>query len=484
MQRRLFSPLTLRAAALASAALLALPAPAPASAAELGDVAVRSYVGQQLSADIELVALTADDMNKLPVRLASADVYRGANLTMDPALSGLRLSVVQRDQRWFLHATTLKAIDAGHVYLYLELGSGEHQVVREATVWLTADPHPAPPPTPVVAAAAAVVVAPEAVTSVPPPPLKPHAKPDAQAAGPSAAKLSASSEVKPDAALIAAIARAHPQDATARAAAPALPKAAAAFTPAQSKEVADIKPAPSKEAAVAKPASSKETVAAKPDPSKEAAAIKPATPKEAPAAAHEAGAGAAAPHEAPAGKSHGQRVADAGLPAALRDPAPGARVAGASAAPSCPVKPLRIGAKECVALDYHNTVLTSKIDELEDKVRVLQTALEGPRPKPAPAPSSVQGQSASAGQAGMTKLKYRDKKDKKDKPQDHGPKTWIWVAGGVAALAAGGGIFYGLRKRKAKQGGGVLKIWQGWRKKKSKQEALPAATPEEFMEPQ
>src|SRR5471032_2769948 len=160
MQRRFLSPFSLRAGALVCAALLA----APLTAAELGDVAVRSFVGQQLAADIELLGLAPDELTGLPVRLASADVYSGANLTPDPVLASLRLSVVKRDQRWFLHMTTLRQVDANHLYLYLELGSGEHQVVREATVWLAPDPHPAPPPPPIVVAApdapATVVAAP------------------------------------------------------------------------------------------------------------------------------------------------------------------------------------------------------------------------------------------------------------------------------------------------------------------------------------
>src|SRR5471032_3359899 len=165
MQRRFLSPFSLRAGALVCAALLA----APLTAAELGDVAVRSFLGQQLAADIELVGLAPDELSNLPVRLASADVYSGANLTPDPVLASLRLSVVKRDQRWFLHMTTLRPVDTNHLYLYLELGSGEHQVVREATVWLAPDPHPAPPPPPMAMAAAEPPA--QVVSAAPPKPV-------------------------------------------------------------------------------------------------------------------------------------------------------------------------------------------------------------------------------------------------------------------------------------------------------------------------
>src|SRR5471030_1960369 len=229
MQRNFLSPLTLRAGALACAALLAAPAPA----AELGDVAVRSFVGQQLAADIELVGLTLDEMNGLPVRLASADVYSGANLTPDPVLASLRLSVVRRDQRWFLHMTTLRPVDANHLYLYLELGSGEHQVVREATVWLAPDPHPAPPPVVVAAPELPVKAAPpKSVAKVAPKPALSTSQAMAPKTSPAAA-MDAPQKATPSAAMdtpqktTSAAAADTPQKTTSAAATEPPPKAAA-----------------------------------------------------------------------------------------------------------------------------------------------------------------------------------------------------------------------------------------------------------------
>src|SRR5476649_1908480 len=197
MQRKSLSPLTLRAGALACAALLA----SPVTAAELGEVAVRSFVGQQLAADVELLGLAPDEMNGLAVRLASSDVYSGANLAPDPVLSSLHLSVVKRDQRWFLHMVTLRPVDVNHLYLYLELGSGEHQVVREATVWLAPDPHPAPPPPPIVVAApelptkAVAAAAPKAA-----PKIAPKAPPATSSDAPPKSPLAAAPDVPPKAA--------------------------------------------------------------------------------------------------------------------------------------------------------------------------------------------------------------------------------------------------------------------------------------------
>jgi hypothetical protein len=120
-----------------------------AQAAELGEPVVRSHVGQPLVADIELTAL-ADPAQAVVVRMASADVYRGANIGMHPVLSGLNMSVMRREGgRQFLHITSVRAVDTEYVHLFLDLIEGNKRNVRAATLWLTPDPNPAPVPAPV-----------------------------------------------------------------------------------------------------------------------------------------------------------------------------------------------------------------------------------------------------------------------------------------------------------------------------------------------
>jgi hypothetical protein len=122
-----------------AAASLVLP---PIMAAELGEVAVLSHVGQPLLAEIELTALAPEDASGLAVRLASPDVYRGGGISMDPALQTLTISPLERGGRQYVRVATRQAIQAGHVHLYLLLGNGSGAVVRLGTLWLT----PAPPP--------------------------------------------------------------------------------------------------------------------------------------------------------------------------------------------------------------------------------------------------------------------------------------------------------------------------------------------------
>lgn len=115
--------------------------PACVRAAELGEVRVTSHIGQPLTADIELTTLD-DPAVPVGVRIASPDIYSGAGLALPPVLSSVTLSVTRRDDRQFIHVTSLRPVDADHVHLYLDLVERGQHVVRLATVWLTPDPTP------------------------------------------------------------------------------------------------------------------------------------------------------------------------------------------------------------------------------------------------------------------------------------------------------------------------------------------------------
>ena len=119
-----------------------------ARAAELGESVVRSHIGQPLVADIELTAL-ADPAVPVGVRMANADIYRGANLAMHPILANLTMSVMRRDGRQYLHITSVRPVDSDALHLFLDLSEGSRRNVRAVTLWLTPDPAPpAPPPPP------------------------------------------------------------------------------------------------------------------------------------------------------------------------------------------------------------------------------------------------------------------------------------------------------------------------------------------------
>ena len=162
--------------------ILALPLLAAAlcgapRAAELGEIKVNSHIGQQLSADIELVDLTAADLADIQARLANPDVFKGANVAMPPALGGLYISIAKRDNKRFLHLTTLQPVNAEALHLFLELNSGGRQIIRAASLWLTPEPPGQRPVTvaampaaePVTLAAAAAKPAAPAPAAVSPP---------------------------------------------------------------------------------------------------------------------------------------------------------------------------------------------------------------------------------------------------------------------------------------------------------------------------
>ena len=323
------SPLFHSIRALACAVLLA----SVAQAAELGDISVRSFIGQPLAADIELVSLAPDEINALQVRLAQADVFRGANIAMNPALASVRMSVVKRDQKQFLHVTTTRAIDTDYVHLYVEMSAAGRQDVRLATVWLQADPNPAPPP--VQAPLATALTATEAGQIA------------AQAKAERAAKAA-------DAALVAA--------------------SAATSTPVRDR----ARPAPmpsSHESEVGVPAVTRALVAplrrtplsstVRDLPERIAGAIgspRP-VPNKRPASKEEAQGDAAVP----------VKVAQALLPLPSLPLPKGIKRQEAPAA----CTPSGASAKECAALDNHSAALSSKLVELEGKVKVLQGALGG-----------------------------------------------------------------------------------------------------------
>jgi pilus assembly protein FimV len=116
-----------------------------AGAAEMGEAQVRSYIGQQLVADIELTMLAAP-ATPVQVRLAHPNVYRGANIGMPHVLSTLNMTVTQRDGRQFLHVTSLAPVESSRLHLYLELADGAQRDVRLVTLTMAPNPNPNPPP--------------------------------------------------------------------------------------------------------------------------------------------------------------------------------------------------------------------------------------------------------------------------------------------------------------------------------------------------
>ncbi|MGW8391082.1 type IV pilus assembly protein FimV [Pseudoduganella sp. HUAS MS19] len=381
-------------------------------AAELGEIKVNSHIGQQLSADIELVDLTAADLADIQARLANPDVFKGANVAMPPALGGLYISVAKRDNKRFLHLTTLQPVNADALHLFLELNSGGRQIIRAASLWLTPEP-----PAQRTARVAAMPA------SEPMPPLVAAAKPPAPAAAPPVSVDSGEAGLNE----AARRAFAHRQqvamaNARERSADPAPQAVSATEAKVEAARKAEMTPSPRKSAA------------------------KPA-------------------------------AADAAAPAAMAAPTPAGptprapAVAAASTLSCAPAKQVEAQRRQCEAM-------TSKLADIEGKVRRLQNAIVTPTPVPAPAapkdeavPAMPAAAPVKPGAApvkpGATPVKPAVAADLAANPR----QRLIMIAGGVfVGLAALGGLIYFLRKRQAK---GPLKIWQSFRKKRKAEDDVP-----------
>jgi pilus assembly protein FimV len=364
------------------------------SAAELGDIAPRSYIGQPLAVDIDLVALTPEEVAGLQVRLADGNVYRGANVTMNPALASVRMQVERRGTRSVLHVTTTRAVDADYVHLYVELGVPGKQDVRLATVWLQKDPNP---PAPVAVAPLAPAMPPaSAMTPAQAEQITAQAR-AARLAGSGAARTApqtAPSATTGASAATGSVAKSAGAEA-------ALSSGAASGASTAAAQVAGQATNSAAGAASSAPLRDRSKPAPLPSVHESETGV-PGEVKAAGQARRIAGVWVGAdgkvlktpPREEAAEVPVG--VAQALLPLApLPLPKGVKRPAPVSCAPS------GISAKECVALDNHNAELSSKLLELEGKMKALQGALGGASPAAISA-AAQQGKAAAAHGAATT----------------------------------------------------------------------------------
>lgn len=375
-------------------------------AAELGEIKVNSHIGQQLSADIELVDLTAADLADIQARLANPDVFRGANVAMPPALSGLYISIAKRDNKRFLHLTTLQPVNADALHLFLELNSGGRQVIRAASLWLTPEPPaqrvanlaatPAAEPSPAAPAAAK--------PAVPAPVAASPAAADNGEAGLNEAAQRAFAHRQQVALAKAQERSANPVSQTAQATAPKVePRRASEVTPPPAKSTAapaDIPKPPAKPAA-------------------------------------------------------------ASSPAAITSPAAGP-------AQSCaPAKQVEAQLRQCEAMTNKLADIEGKVRRLQTAIVAPAPAAANPSaaaPKAETTPVTPAKPTSAPAKPGVTPVKPGVAADLAANPR----RRLFMIAGGVVAgLAALCGVIYFLRKRQAK---GPLKIWQSFRKKNAEED--------------
>jgi len=139
------------------AVLLSLPVQSIALA--LGDVIVRSALGQVLDADIDMVVLSAQEAESLSVRLAPAEMFAEAGLDYGVIARSVHLSVEKKAGRTQVHLSSDKVITEPFLMLLIEVSAGGNRSVRQYALLLdppsTRDDVPvvtAPPVVPKLAA--------------------------------------------------------------------------------------------------------------------------------------------------------------------------------------------------------------------------------------------------------------------------------------------------------------------------------------------
>ena len=127
--------------------------PCIAQAASLGNLTVRSSLGQPLLAEIDLVAVRKDELGTLEVRLGSPDAYRKADMQYGAALTGMRVSVEKRPNGTpYVRVASTRAVNEPFVNLVIELSSSSGRFAREYTALI--DPPGYTPPQTTAAAPA------------------------------------------------------------------------------------------------------------------------------------------------------------------------------------------------------------------------------------------------------------------------------------------------------------------------------------------
>ncbi len=123
--------------------------PLSVQAAGLGQINVLSGLGQPLRAEIQISA-SAQELQSLSARIASADAFRRANLSYGSAVSTIRVSVDTRAARPVVRLTSDRPINDPFVDLLVELDWAGGNLVREYTFLL--DPVELSAPRPLAAA--------------------------------------------------------------------------------------------------------------------------------------------------------------------------------------------------------------------------------------------------------------------------------------------------------------------------------------------
>ncbi len=119
------------------AAVASLILPSLAWAAGLGKLSVLSQLGQPLRAEIEIVSLQRGEGDTLGARLAPGELFRQANIDLNPALLSMKFAVQRRPSgQYVMILTSGQPINEPFLDMLVELNWANGRLVREYTFLL------------------------------------------------------------------------------------------------------------------------------------------------------------------------------------------------------------------------------------------------------------------------------------------------------------------------------------------------------------
>jgi len=120
--------------AVTSAILLAISVQ-PAQALSLGQISVRSVLGEPLAAEIDILDINADEAGTLITKVASPDAFKLAGLDYNAALSNLRATLQKRPNgRPYIKLSGDRPVNDPYVDMILEASWNTGKIVRDYTL--------------------------------------------------------------------------------------------------------------------------------------------------------------------------------------------------------------------------------------------------------------------------------------------------------------------------------------------------------------
>ena len=127
-------------------AVVGLILPSLSWAAGLGKLSVLSTLGQPLRAEIEIVSLQRGEGDTLGARLAPGELFRQANIDLNPALLSVKFAVQRRPSgQYVMTLTSGQAINEPFIDMLVELNWANGRLVREYTFLLDPPEYAGPP---------------------------------------------------------------------------------------------------------------------------------------------------------------------------------------------------------------------------------------------------------------------------------------------------------------------------------------------------